>query len=129
MSAVDHFTPIPSRPAPVRMTGAVAWMKRNLFADWASTIATILIVGYLSDKIFRRAPLAGLGWIVAAGFLMGAALAPSPILSVVLMICALCAQQIGISCAEMLRTSGVSRLEPLVAKNGWLPRPRIPWPV
>ncbi len=38
------FTPIPSRPAPVRMTGAVAWMKRNLFADWISTIATLAIL-------------------------------------------------------------------------------------
>src|SRR4051794_39286733 len=42
MSAVI-FNPIPSRPAPVRMTGAVAWLKRNLFADWASTLATIAI--------------------------------------------------------------------------------------
>ena len=38
------FTPIASRPAPVRMTGALAWIRRNLFADWMSTVATFLIV-------------------------------------------------------------------------------------
>ena len=39
---------------------------------------------------------------------MSAALAPSPTISVILMICALCAQQVGISCAEMLMHSVVS---------------------
>ena len=38
------FTPVASRPAPVRMSGAVAWIRRNLFADWMSTVATLLIV-------------------------------------------------------------------------------------
>jgi sugar phosphate permease len=78
------------------------------FVVFGFAVATILIVGYLSDKIFRRAPFAGVGWILAAGFLMAAALAPSPVMSVVLMICALCAQQVGISCAEMLMHSVVS---------------------
>lgn len=75
------------------------------FVIFGFAVATILAVGAVSDRIFRRAPLAGLGWVLAAAFLMGAALAPSPTLSVVLMICALCAQQIGISCAEMLMHS------------------------
>jgi sugar phosphate permease len=78
------------------------------FVVFGFAVATILIMGYLSDKVFRRAPFAGVGWFLAAGFLMGAALAPSPVLSVVLMICALCAQQVGISCAEMLMHSVVS---------------------
>ena len=78
------------------------------FVIFGFAVATILIVGYLSDRIFRRAPLAGTGWILAAIFLMAAALAPSPAASVVLMICALCAQQVGISCAEMLMHSIVS---------------------
>ena len=78
------------------------------FVIFGFAVATILIVGYLSDKIFRRAPFAGVGWFLAAGFLMGAALAPSPTVSVILMICALCAQQVGISCAEMLMHSIVS---------------------
>ena len=78
------------------------------FVIFGFAVATILTVGYLSDRIFRRAPLAGAGWALAAVFLMAAALAPSPAASVVLMICALCAQQIGISCAEMLMHSIVS---------------------
>jgi sugar phosphate permease len=77
------------------------------FVIFGFAVATILIVGHLSDKIFRRAPLAGAGWIFAAAFLMGSALAPSPAWSVVLAICALCSQQIGISCGEMLMHSVV----------------------
>jgi MFS transporter, ACS family, glucarate transporter len=78
------------------------------FVIFGFAVATILTVGYLSDRIFRRAPFAGAGWALAAVFLMAAALAPSPAASVVLMICALCAQQVGISCAEMLMHSIVS---------------------
>jgi MFS family permease len=77
------------------------------FVIFGFAVVTILCVGYLSDKIFRRAPLAGLGWALAAVFLMAAALAPSAAASVVLMICALCAQQVGISCGEMLMHSVV----------------------
>src|SRR5258706_5435716 len=47
MSAAHSFHPIPSRAAPVKMTGLVAWLRRNLFADWGSTIATVLIGGLL----------------------------------------------------------------------------------
>ncbi len=50
------------------------------------------------------------GWLPrasAAVFLMAAAFAPRATLAVVLMICALCAQQVGISCAEMLMHSVV----------------------
>ena len=78
------------------------------FVIFGFAVATILTVGYLSDRIFRRAPFAGAGWALAAVLLMAAALAPSPAASVVLMICALCAQQVGISCAEMLMHSIVS---------------------
>ena len=39
------FTPIEPRAAPVRTTGAVAWAKKNLFAGWPSTLATIVMVG------------------------------------------------------------------------------------
>jgi sugar phosphate permease len=77
------------------------------FVIYGFAVATILVTGRLSDRVFRRAPFAGLGWAMAAVFLMGAAFAPSPTLSVILMICALCAQQIGISCAEMLMHSVV----------------------
>jgi len=77
------------------------------FVIFGFAVLTILIVGYLSDKIFRRAAFAGVGWALAAVFLMAAALAPSAVWSVVLMICALCAQQVGISCGEMLMHSVV----------------------
>ena len=78
------------------------------FVIYGFAVVTILAVGYLSDLIFRRAALAGVGWALAAGFLMAAALAPSASMSVALMIMALCAQQVGISCAEMLMHSVVS---------------------
>jgi len=77
------------------------------FIIYGFAVLTILIMGRVSDRVFRRAPFAGLGWAAAAVFLMAAAFAPSPSLSVVLMICALCAQQVGISCAEMLMHSVV----------------------
>jgi MFS transporter, ACS family, glucarate transporter len=78
------------------------------FIIYGFAVVTILIVGRISDRIFRRAPLAGVGWVFAAVFLIAAALAPDPIVSVVLMICALCAQQVGISCGEMLMHSIVT---------------------
>jgi MFS family permease len=75
------------------------------FVIYGFAVATILAIGRVSDRVFRRAPFAGLGWFAAAVLLMAAALAPDAITSVVLMICALCAQQVGISCAEMLMHS------------------------
>jgi MFS transporter, ACS family, glucarate transporter len=77
------------------------------FVIYGFAVITILVLGRVSDRVFRRAPFAGLGWAAAAVFLIAAALAPSPTLSVVLMICALCAQQVGISGAEMLMHSVV----------------------
>ncbi len=38
------FTPIAPRPAPVRTTGAAAWARANLFGNWMSTAATLLMV-------------------------------------------------------------------------------------
>lgn len=38
------FTPIQPRPAPIRITGTVAWLRANLFADWMSTLATLAMV-------------------------------------------------------------------------------------
>lgn len=72
------------------------------FVIFGFAVLTVLAIGYLSDRIFRRAAFAGAGWVLAAVFLMGAAYAPDASLSVVLMICALCAQQVGIACGEML---------------------------
>ncbi|MEO5677976.1 MAG: amino acid ABC transporter permease [Usitatibacter sp.] len=42
MAAV--FTPIAPRPAPVRTTGAAAWVRANLFGNWMSTAATVVMV-------------------------------------------------------------------------------------
>ncbi len=75
------------------------------FVIYGFAVATILVIGRVSDRVFRRAPFAGVGWLSAAILLMAAALAPDATWSVVLMICALCAQQVGISCAEMLMHS------------------------
>jgi MFS family permease len=75
------------------------------FVIYGFAVVTILTIGRVSDRVFRRAPFAGLGWASAAVFLMAAALAPNANWSVALMICALCAQQVGISCAEMLMHS------------------------
>ena len=75
------------------------------FVIYGFAVATILIIGHVSDRVFRRAPFAGLGWASAAVLLIAAALAPSTTWSVILMIGALCAQQVGISCAEMLMHS------------------------
>ncbi|MBK9243761.1 MAG: amino acid ABC transporter permease [Burkholderiales bacterium] len=42
MSAV--FEPIAARPAPVRTEGFVPWTRRNLFANWQSTVTTVALV-------------------------------------------------------------------------------------
>src|SRR5882672_12407038 len=52
MAAIFH--PIAPRPAPERTTGAVAWVRANLFADWKSTLATAIIVAlalYLLPRV------------------------------------------------------------------------------
>lgn len=37
------FEPIAPRPAPGRTAGPVAWIRRNLFGDWPSAFATLII--------------------------------------------------------------------------------------
>jgi general L-amino acid transport system permease protein len=41
------FEPIAPRPAPVRTDGPVAWAQRNLFADWKTTLGTLVLGGLL----------------------------------------------------------------------------------
>jgi general L-amino acid transport system permease protein len=43
MSAV--FQPIPSRVPPVKQAGIVHWVRTNLFADWKSSLTTIVMIG------------------------------------------------------------------------------------
>jgi len=40
----DTFQPIAPRPSPVRTSGAVPWLKANLFADWRSSITTVFLL-------------------------------------------------------------------------------------
>jgi general L-amino acid transport system permease protein len=44
MSAV--FQPIPARTPPVRQGGVLHWVRSNLFADWKSTLTTVVIVAF-----------------------------------------------------------------------------------
>ena len=37
------FQPIAPRPAPVNTEGPVAWVKANLFGDWKTSLATLVI--------------------------------------------------------------------------------------
>ena len=47
MTAARTFQPIAPRPAPIRTEGLVPWIQRNLFADWKTSAATLLIGGVL----------------------------------------------------------------------------------
>lgn len=38
-----QFQPIAPRPSPVRQSGPLVWARRNLFADWKSSLATLII--------------------------------------------------------------------------------------
>jgi len=38
------FEPIAARPAPVKTEGIVPWIRRNLFANWQSTVTTVALV-------------------------------------------------------------------------------------
>ena len=54
MSGVETtLSLIAARPAPVRTVGAMAWIRRNLFADWKNARATLLVLALLADWIPR----------------------------------------------------------------------------
>lgn len=46
MAAVLH-EPIAPRPSPVAQSGPLVWLRRNLFADWRSTLTTLFVFGLL----------------------------------------------------------------------------------
>jgi hypothetical protein len=48
------------------------------------------------------------GWFLAGVFWIASVMAPTPTWSIIFSICALCAHEVGISCAEMLMQSVVS---------------------
>jgi general L-amino acid transport system permease protein len=41
------FQSLPARPAPIKTEGLVPWVRTNLFADWRSTITTVIVGGLL----------------------------------------------------------------------------------
>src|SRR4030095_2525769 len=43
MTAV--FQPIAPREAPIKTEGFVPWVRTNLFADWRSTLTTVVMIG------------------------------------------------------------------------------------
>ncbi len=47
MTTSTVFAPIAARPAPVRTDGFVAWSRANLFADWKTSLATVIIGSFL----------------------------------------------------------------------------------
>jgi general L-amino acid transport system permease protein len=40
-------TIIPARPAPIRTDGPIVWVRTNLFGDWQTSLATVLLGGVL----------------------------------------------------------------------------------
>jgi general L-amino acid transport system permease protein len=40
----ETFQPIAPRPSPVRTSGAIPWMRANLFADWRTTATTVIVL-------------------------------------------------------------------------------------
>jgi sugar phosphate permease len=77
------------------------------FIIYGCATLTIMAVGVFSDRMFRRAPIAGLGWLLSGVFLMAATLVSDRTVCVILMTLSLCAQQTGVSCAQMLYHSVV----------------------
>ena len=53
------FQPIAARPAPVQTEGILAWMRVNLFGDWATSLMTVVIGG-----IFLYVIPQFLGWAI-----------------------------------------------------------------
>ena len=43
----QSFTPIAPRPAPVKTEGLLPWLRANLFHDWSTSLATVIIGGLL----------------------------------------------------------------------------------
>ncbi len=72
------------------------------FLIYGCAVLTIIASGLVSDRLFRRAPLAGFGWLLSGVFLLAATMIPDRSACVALMTLSLCAQQTGVSSAQML---------------------------
>ncbi len=88
------------------------------FVMYGCATLTILVFARLSDRMFRRAPIAGAGWLMAGVFLLSATMVDNPAVSVVLMTLSLCAQQAGVSSAHMLFHS-VVRARDIAKSQGY----------
>ena len=47
MNTPYSFTPIAPRTAPTNNEGIVPWLRNNLFSDWKTSIATLIILAIL----------------------------------------------------------------------------------
>ena len=47
MATANTFVPIAARPAPRSRLGPLAWVQKNLFASWASSVLTLAVVALL----------------------------------------------------------------------------------
>ena len=63
-----QFQPIAPRPSPVRQSGPLVWARRNLFADWKSSLFTLIIGAVLVWALPRLWQ-----WVIA-----GAVFQPDP---------------------------------------------------
>ncbi len=52
-----HFEPIAPRPMPGRQTGALAWLKANLFSGWGNTLVTLVLLAVAASAL-----LSALDW-------------------------------------------------------------------
>ncbi len=50
----ETFLPIAARPSPRRTEGVVPWLRHNLFGNWASGVAAVLLVLLLAWWRHRR---------------------------------------------------------------------------
>ena len=45
--STEIFQSIPARPAPLQTGGLIGWLRANLFADWRTTLSTLIVGGLL----------------------------------------------------------------------------------
>ncbi len=88
------------------------------FVIYGCATLTIIGIGLISDRVFRRAPFAGIGWLLSGLFLLAATMVPDRTACVVLMTLSLCAQQTGVSGAQMLYHSVVGTKD-MGTSQGW----------
>ena len=51
MHSPSTWTPKPDRPPPVALTGALGWMRENLFSSWLNAFLTVASIYLLYSVI------------------------------------------------------------------------------